>query len=331
MNLFRDALGGWKARPLPFVASLLLCFVLSVLIGGGLLILEKSKRATESLLAAWPKDQCTLLVRSADPGKLTRELEKRLPPHHWLGIRIQNQTAWVTGTLPESFFQGQGHALSPKQIKEGDSVILLNQNLGETKGPGDIFIAEDQAFRIMGIGAFPLQAERVAPLRAKRLQETAVDSFLIQQPASELRPLVQDLLRWKDIQLIDHQEKQQQAKQGFQRLRRNFVGITLAVGLMVAILLQALYQSEIRERKSEFALRRSLGATPANIRNQILFEALIANALPAFVGYLFFIALLPALTLVLAFGFTLLWMLLCATLPAIQAASIPPGEALKGE
>lgn len=331
MNLWRDLIGGWKARPLPFAAMLLLCFGLSLLIGGGLLLMEKSRQETKTLLAAWPKDQSTLLLNGSEKAALSLELQNRLPAHQWLGIQQEGDTAWIIGTLPEAFFQGYGHSLSPHQISKGEAVALLSENAHLESRPGELFLNGQQAFRIMGVGSFPLPVQQILPLRAKTLQNPAVDSFLVQLPASELKSSIQDLLTYQSVRLVDHQEKQQLAKAGFEKLQRNLLGITLAVAFVVALLLQALYQAEIRERKSEFALRRSLGATPNDIRNQILLEALIGSAFPTLLGYSFFLLTLPLPILATAIGLTLGWMLLCATLPAVQAARIPPGEALKGE
>ena len=331
MNSLQDVIGGWKARPLNSIASALLAFALSLLIGGGLWMLDQAEAKTDELLKSWPNDQCTLLLRSGTDPALVRNLEARLPADSWMAFEIQNRTAWITGTLPDGFFQGQGSTLTPELIQRGEAVVLLQPSLATEQHPGDLYLDQARAYRIYGIGRFNLPVEKIIPRRARDLQPPRPEQFIIRRPASTIQPLIQDLLQNKDLRLVDHQQKQQQARAGFQKLRRILSGIALATALLVALLLQALYQAEIRERKGEFALRRSLGARPRDIRNQLLLEALLGSAFPILIGFLLFATKLSFATLTQAFLLTLGWILLCATLPAHQAASLSPGEALKGE
>lgn len=331
MNLLGDVIGGWRARPLLFAAKIFLSLGLSLLTGGGLWMLHQADKESQTLLAAWPPDQCSLLLPPNAAADLFQTLRNRLPPERWFAFRIDGTTAWILGHLPPGFFQGNGSTLTPDLIQRGDPVALRSQDARPLRMPGDLLAIDEQAYRIYGVGRFPLPAEQVIPLRARSLQDQQLDQVIVTLPASELRPLIQDLLTWSDLKLVDHQEKLFQARAGFRTLRRNLMGLGLAAALLVALLLQALYQAEIRERKSEFALRRSLGATPNDIRHQILLEALCGSALPVLVGYLLFLPLLPPVSLLTALSATIGWLLLCATLPAHQAARLPPGEALKGE
>ena len=331
MNLLQDVVGGWRARPLLFAAKVLLGFTLSLLICGGRWMLHKADAESQRLLQTWPADQCTLLLPDDPAADLFRDLQARLPPDSWLATRIEGNSVWILGSLPADFFQGRGHSLSPDLIQRCEAVALLAEGVDPALGPGDLLKVDGQAYRIYGVGRFPLPAEAVLPLRARNLQDQQVDQVTVRLPASRLQPLIQDLLIWRDLKLVDHQEKRFQVQAGFRKLRRNLSGLGFAAALGVALLLQALYQAEIRERKSEFALRRSLGARPQDIRNQLLLEALLGTALPVIVGGLLFLPALPHTILLGALTLITLWLLLCALLPAHQAARLNPGDALKGE
>ncbi len=331
MNLFQDLRGGWRARPLASIAGALLALGLSLFISAGLWLLHKTEAEADALLKSWPADQCTLLIRNPLSSEKIRDLEQRLPASHWFSYQIEGSTAWISGTLPHDFFVGRGVSLPPEVIDRGEPAVLLQQANSNELQPGDIFLQHDQAYRIYGVGSFPLPVENIIPRRAKDLHPPTPEAFKINLPASLIRPLVSDLLIKKEIQLVDHQDKQRQARSGFRKLRRNLSGIALASALLVALLLQALYQAEIRERKSEFALRRSLGARPEDIRNQILLETFMGSAIPCLFGTLIFLPLVPFMQLAIAWISILGWILLCASLPALQAAGLHPGDALKGE
>ncbi|WFB34330.1 ABC transporter permease [Kiritimatiellota bacterium B12222] len=331
MNPLTDILNGWKARPLPVASLMMLCLMLSLLTGSELWMLEKASSEADTLLQAWPQDASTLLLPAQpNPEKLI-ELTQRLPAGSWYGLRINASTAWVTGTLPPDFFTGQGNGFSPQDLHAGEMAVYLSAYAYPQQIPGGLFPFENQAFRIYGVGQFPLSVDKVIPLRSQTASIAELQQLKIALPASTVEPLIKEFLQWQNIQLIDHREKQQLAQAGFQKLKRILTGITIAVALLIAVLLQALYQAELRERKTEFALRRALGATPQNIRNQILGEALLGSVLPCLLGYLFFLPLVPLAPLLSAMILAPAWILFCATLPAMQAAKLIPSEALKGE
>ncbi|MDF3127958.1 ABC transporter permease [Kiritimatiellaeota bacterium B1221] len=331
MNLLQDIRGGWRARPLASFAGASLALGLSLLISTGLWLLQKAKTEADILLKSWPADQCTLLIRRTLSPEQSQNLEQRLPPNHWYSFEIEGSTAWISGTLPPDFFHGRGRSLSPEVIARGEPAVLLQQSPARSLQPGDLFLQNEQAFRIYGIGRYSLPVDSIIPRRAKDLLPPAPQEFKINLPASLIKPLVNDLLQKEGVQLVDHQDKQRQARAGFRKLRRNLSGIALASALLAALLLQALHQSEIRERKSEFALRRSLGARPEDIRNQILLETFTGSAIPSLVGTLLFLPAVPFTHLAMAWCAILGWILLCASLPALQAAHLHPSDALKGE
>lgn len=331
MTPLQDMIGGWRARPLNSLAAALLALALSLLIGAALTMLRSAEQEAETLLQNWPSDQCTLLLPPDQDTQLLHEISSRLPPGSWMACELEGRTAWVLGTLPRGFFQGQGSALSHDLIRRGEAAVLLQSSAAESWQPEDLYLFEDRAYRIYGIGQFALPAERLIPRRARDLLPPRPDFIKVSLPASRIQPLLRDLLTQPGLQLVDHQEKQQQARSGFMKLRRKLSGIILAAALLAALLQQALSQAEIRERKSEFALRRSLGARPKDLRNQIVLEVLLLSALPGLLGLIPFAFRLPLRTLVSAYALTIGWILLCAMLPALQAARLRPGEALKGE
>ena len=128
MNVLQDIRGGWRARPLTSLAGALLALGLSLLISAGLWLLQKAEVEADALLKSWPADQCTLLIRNPLSLEQIKDLEQRLPATHWFAFQISGPTAWVSGTLPEDFFQGRGVSLPPDVISKGESAVLLQQS-----------------------------------------------------------------------------------------------------------------------------------------------------------------------------------------------------------
>ncbi len=331
MIILRDILIGWRARPLQTLALAGLSLAVSALIGLGLHILDRTARETDQLLSAWPADQSTLLLTPPVDPQLYLTLLRRLPEGEWMAYKMDSDTAWVEGKLPERAFQGSGSTLPPDLIQRGEPVALVSSTSNPEARPGEILQHRGQAFRILGVGTLGLSVSRMIPVRSQPGGRVQPDHLLIQQPATEVEKRIQDLEQADRLTLLDHSAKRVEAAAGFQRVKRSLAALTAVVGLLVAVLLQSFYQSEIRERKSEFALRRSLGARPADIRNQILLEALLGSTCPVLLGLGVFLLYLNPLLVLLTLCLTVGWILLCATLPALQAARIPPGEALKGE
>ncbi|MEX2607165.1 MAG: ABC transporter permease [Kiritimatiellia bacterium] len=331
MIALRDILIGWRSRPLQTLALAGLSLAVSALIGLGLHILDRTARETDDLLSAWPADQSTLLLSAPVDAHLYLTLLRRLPEGEWLAYKLDSDTAWVEGRIPFSLFQGSGISLPPDLIQRGEPVALVTSTAHPDARPGGLLQHRGQAFRILGVGTLSLPVSRILPVRSQPGRQVQPDHLLIQLPAAEVKKRIQDLEQRDRLTLMDHSAKRTEASAGFQRVKRSLAALTAVVALLVAVLLQSFYQSEIRERKSEFALRRSLGARPADIRNQILLEALLGSACPVVLGLGLFLVYLNPLHILLTLCLTVGWILLCATLPALQAARIPPGEALKGE
>lgn len=109
-------------------------------------------------------------------------------------------------------------------------------------------------------------------------------------------------------------------------------------------MLFALMLVSVRERVAEIGLRRSLGATPADIAGQFLAEALLATIPAGLAGAGLAFGLLSALrgrmplplelagsTLLTAFAATAVVAVAFTLIPALRAARIAPAEALRNE
>lgn len=111
-----------------------------------------------------------------------------------------------------------------------------------------------------------------------------------------------------------------------------------AIGLMNIMLVS------VTERTREIGIRKSLGATSANIRNQFLSEAIVICQLGGFLGIIFGILIGNLTSMALGIGFIIPWVwifsgvglcmlvgLLAGIFPAAKAANLDPIEALRYE
>ncbi len=98
----------------------------------------------------------------------------------------------------------------------------------------------------------------------------------------------------------------------------------------------------VTERIREIGLRKALGATEENIRNQFLIEAITLSGLGGVIGIIlgigisliigrFFTTTIPLWSVALSFGFSLLVGIIFGVAPAIRAAKLDPITALRYE
>lgn len=125
--------------------------------------------------------------------------------------------------------------------------------------------------------------------------------------------------------------------------------LTLALGGIAAISLivggigiMNIMLVSVTERTREIGLRKAVGATPANIRNQFLIEAITLSGLGGIIGIIlgigisltigrFFTTTVPLWSVALSFGFSMLVGVIFGVAPAIRASKLDPITALRYE
>ena len=125
--------------------------------------------------------------------------------------------------------------------------------------------------------------------------------------------------------------------------------LTIALGGIAAISLivggigiMNIMLVSVTERTREIGLRKALGATPSNIRNQFLIEAMVLAGLGGIIGIILGILLslvigqfitttVPVWSIALSFGFSTAVGIIFGVAPAIRAAKLDPITALRYE
>lgn len=325
-EFLRDVTLGWRARPVSSLALAAVGACVGLLVAGGFRMWHRADSESRSLLAAWPADRTTLQPTAPLHPEEVSQLCSRLPPGEWWAEHLEQEILWVSGALPPELDPEEGTPLTPDVLHRGTAAALVSPDQGwsvEETG-----LHRDVVFRVWGIRPLPHSAELLLPWASRSSEPIPPDSLEIRLPANRVQPLIQDLPFASELSLLDHQQQRANARAGFFRLTRNLMLLGLAAALLTALILQALIRFELQERRTEFALRRSLGATPGTIRNQVLTETFATAGIPSIVGAALLLPLLPrsgVWLLLMLPG----WFLLCALPPALRAARLPPHEALK--
>ena len=193
---------------------------------------------------------------------------------------------------------------------------------------GNVGYEEGIAFEVWGVGMLPETASILLPLGLHPAPLPLPTQLEVETTLRELENRISFLPFAGQVQLLDHQQKRTEARAGFRRLTRNLTLLALVAVGVTALLSQALIRFELQERRHEFALRRSLGASPANILKQILTETFVTTGLPALLGVLL---VLPGQVSIGLLLFLVVpgWFLLSALPPARHASSVAPHLALK--
>lgn len=323
MNALRDVWRGWRATPLRSATLALLCLAGGALLAAGLLTARRAEAETRDLQAAWPEDHSTLRFTPPPTERTYRELTDRLDawiPSGWMAHRIEHGVAWVDGAL---------EGLQRDWVRGGHRVALLSERSDPDLRPGGRLNLDGRAYRVLGRDAIPLPVDAAAPFRSRPGNPPLPDTFLLRRPAREVTARLGDLPAGGDATLVDHARKRDEAARGFHRLRLRLLAAGGVTALLAALLILSLLQSDVRDRTTEFALRRALGAAPADIRNLVLFETLCTCVAPAALGLLPFLPALGPRPALAALATLSAWILLCALLPASHAAAISPATALK--
>jgi putative ABC transport system permease protein len=121
--------------------------------------------------------------------------------------------------------------------------------------------------------------------------------------------------------------------------------IALFLVLMVAMGLSGVLWQNVTQRHSELGLRRAIGATAAQVRNQILMELALITSIGVLVGIIL-VAQLPILGftsmiglslptfitgVLLALSIMFLFTFICGLYPSWLATTIEPADALRAE
>ncbi len=317
--------------PLRSLTLFLSCFAAALLLGVALRFMQSATRNTRDLLQAWPEATCTLhFATPPHPSDLQRILNI-LPPASAFGHRMDKRVALVDGFPAPDHFQGRGSGFSAEDLADGTRVALLSIPYAQNQAllPGDTFVHKEQVFRVLGVGHLIPDADVLLPARA--FDGPMPDTWRVSLPAAKLESLLL-APEWEDIALTltDHDLRRSEIRSAFDRLRLSLQALGTVIALLTALVIHSLLSADVRERRSEIGLRRSLGARPRDIRNLFLGEAAALGVPAAILGLFPWLVLLPPDRVFSAFALLVLWILGNAAVPALRAAALPPSEALRG-
>lgn len=326
MNLFKDICSGWQARPAASSALALIGLFVGLLSSVGFRTWSQAELESRRLLQAWPPERTTLAFSGTPDADEAAMLLERLPPGDWWSWEIHKDVVWVKGTLPPEYVPQEGSPLQSDHIRRGMPVGLADPSTPWRTG--EVGTHQGIAFEIIGKTQLPESASVMLPATLRFEASTGAEKIEVRVPADQLRQRIADLPFYNDLSLLDHRQKREEARVGFRRLTLQLSILAGASALLVALILQTVVRLELKERRFEFALRRSVGARPSDIRTQILTESFCTAGLPALVGVLVLMPTLPGQAWLLVAAVPG-WFVLSAIPPACHAAALPPHEALK--
>ena len=326
MNDWQDIKSGFIARPASTLALAAIGIIVGLFASIGTRIWHQADQESKRLLSAWPPDRTSIeLPTRLDQDERALFLQ-RLPPGTWWAWTQEDEILWAQGSLPQEYRPVEGVPLQPDLMTAGVAVGLVSTT--SSWSLHEIVDVQGVGFQVLGKVGLPESVRVILPHTIQTSPTRNPLQVEVRLEAADIVSRIRDLPFFEDLSLVDHRQARKEARKGFRRLSIQLTLLAGVAALLTAIILQSLIRLELRERRFEFALRRSLGAQPSDIRIQILTEIGLSTGLPSLLGILFFLPALPpagwSLALIVP-G----WFLLCALPPAHHAASLPPHQALK--
>jgi hypothetical protein len=302
------------------------CLGASLLLGYGLRTMHKAEQQARKLSALWPAEQTTVHFTSPLSWQDYQLWIRRLPQGQWIAYRIEGDLAVIDGTFTDAFPESVRSPVFLDLLQQGQRIALVDPDHLTDRPSIDI---RQQTYRVHPAPLAFLPAQTAIHLRSLGPEAALPDHFRIRLPATAVKQLLLHSPYADEVTVIDHNQRRAEAMSELHHLRRLFQGLTCAVAILVSLILMSSWTSEFAERKTEFALRRTLGATPRHLQIQVITESLATCAPALIIGLLAFLNRIPFSTLLTAFAGCLLVIFISCGIPAHRASRKPPAEILK--